>query len=74
MEEFVIQNKLKQAVLQYISTQFNLKDEEENIRALFKQFDKTRKGVINIEDFTQILSKYYGENEAKDLLRKYFKI
>jgi calcium-dependent protein kinase len=65
MKDFVVQNKLKQAVLQYICTQFNLKEEEENMRDLFSQFDTHKKGVINIADFTQILIRLFGENDGK---------
>jgi calcium-dependent protein kinase len=65
MKDFVVQNKLKQAVLQYICTQFNLKEEEEHMRDLFSQFDTHKKGVINISDFTQILIRLFGENDGK---------
>jgi calcium-dependent protein kinase len=65
MKEFVTQNKLKVAVLQYISTQFNMKDDEEDIRDLFKEFDTHNKGVINISDFTSILVKMFGEIDGK---------
>ena len=39
MNDFVKENRLKQAVLQFISNQFNLKKEEEDLQALFKEFD-----------------------------------
>jgi calcium-dependent protein kinase len=39
MNDFVKENRLKQAVLQFISNQFNLKKEEKELQALFKEFD-----------------------------------
>ena len=50
--------------LRVISSQFNLKDEEENLRQLFKQFDTEKKGFISISAFTNVLCKFFGENEA----------
>ena len=60
MAQFVQQNKFKQAVLQFISTQFNLKKEEENLREVFKSFDKENKGVISKKDFVEQIDNIYG--------------
>jgi calcium-dependent protein kinase len=72
MTAFLQENKLKQTVIQFISTQFNLKEEEQTMRSLFEQFDNERKGVISIHAFTEILSKIFGENEAKLYAEKIF--
>ena len=60
MAQFVQQNKFKQAVLQFISTQFNLKKEEENLKEIFKAFDKENKGVISKKDFIEQIDNIYG--------------
>ena len=60
MAQFVQQNKFKQAVLQFISTQFNLKKEEENLKEIFKAFDKEGKGVISKKDFVEQIDNIYG--------------
>jgi len=65
MSNFVMENRLKQSVLQFISTQFNLKEEERSLRQLFLQFDYEKKGYITYASFLQVLSKYFGENESK---------
>jgi len=65
MSNFVRENKLKQSVLQFISTQFNLKEEERSLRQLFLQFDREKKGFITYANFLQVLGKYFGENESK---------
>jgi Ca2+-binding EF-hand superfamily protein len=65
MSAFLQENKLKQTVIQFISTQFNLKEEEQSLRSLFEQFDKEKKGVISLQAFTEVLSKIFGENEAR---------
>ena len=72
MANFVIENRLKQAVLQFISTQFNIKKEEENLRDVFKQFDVEKKGLITKEIFLQELIKLYGENDAQLITDKIF--
>jgi calcium-dependent protein kinase len=72
MTAFLQENKLKQTVIQFISTQFNLKEEEQSMRSLFEQFDNEKKGVISIQTFTEILSKIFGENEAKLYAEKIF--
>ena len=46
MAQFVKENRLKKAVLQFISTQFNLKSDEDELRELFKELDKDNKGQI----------------------------
>jgi calcium-dependent protein kinase len=72
MTAFLQENKLKQTVIQFISTQFNLKEEEQMMRSLFEQFDSEKKGVISIQAFTEVLSKIFGENEAKLYAEKIF--
>lgn len=72
MSDFVKENRLKQSVLQFISTQFNLKEEEKNLRSLFEQFDTEKKGYITYGSFYTVLTKYFGENESKIISDKMF--
>jgi calcium-dependent protein kinase len=72
MTDFVTENKFKQTVIQFISTQFNLNEEEESLKNLFEQFDGERKGIISIGAFSEVLAKYFGENEAKFFAEKIF--
>ena len=72
MALFVHQNKFKQAVLQFISTQFDLKKEEEDLRMLFKEFDQSNKGVISKEDFKLQLEKIYGSIITNELADEVF--
>ena len=72
MNDFVKENRLKQAVLQFISNQFNLKKEEEELQALFKEFDLKKTGEISKEIFYQKLIELYGENEGKEICDKIF--
>jgi Ca2+-binding EF-hand superfamily protein len=56
MAHFVNENRLKKAVLQFISTQFNLKSEENELRELFKEIDTANRGQISKEEFrTQLM-------------------
>jgi calcium-dependent protein kinase len=72
MSNFVMENRLKQSVLQFISTQYNLKEEERSLRQLFLEFDCEKKGYITYASFHQVLSKYFGENESKLICDKMF--
>ena len=72
MAQFVHQNKFKQAILQFISTQFDLKKEEEDLRNIFKEFDHSNKGVISKEDFKEQLEKIYGEIITNELADEVF--
>ena len=72
MAEFVKENKFKQAVLQFITTQFDIKQEEENLRDVFKQFDVDKTGQITKKVFLKELVKLYGEEDAKVLTNKIF--
>jgi len=72
MNDFVKENRLKQAVLQFISNQFNLKKEEEELQALFKEFDLKKTGQISKEIFYKKLIELYGENEGKEICDKIF--
>jgi calcium-dependent protein kinase len=72
MSDFVMENRLKQSVLQFISTQFNLKEEEKSLRKLFQQFDTEKKGYITYGSFYTVLTKYFGENESKLISDKMF--
>ena len=67
MADFVKENRLKQAVLQFISTQFNLKKEEDDLKALFSEFDIKQKGQITKEVFYEKLSQLYGENDGREI-------
>ena len=72
MASFVIENKLKQAVLQFISSQFDIKKEEENLREIFRQFDTEKKGLITKEIFLKQLNSLYGENDAAVITERIF--
>ena len=72
MAEFVKENRLKQAVLQFISTQFNIKTEENELRELFKEIDKTNKGQISKDVFCKQLILLYGEIDGKEICEKIF--
>ena len=72
MAEFVKENKFKQAVLQFITTQFDIKQEEENLREVFRQFDVEKTGQITKKVFLKELIKLYGEEDAKQLTNKIF--
>ena len=72
MADFVKENRLKQAVLQFISTQFNLKKEEDDLKALFSEFDIKQKGQISKEVFYEKLSQLYGENDGREICDKIF--
>ena len=72
MNDFVKENRLKQAVLQFISNQFNLKKEEEDLQALFKEFDLKKTGEISKEIFYKKLTELYGEIEGKEICDKIF--
>ena len=72
MAQFVQQNKFKQAVLQFISTQFNLKKEEESLKHVFKAFDKDGKGEISRKDFVEQIEKLYGDVISEEILHEFF--
>ena len=72
MNDFVKENRLKQAVLQFISNQFNLKKEEEELQTLFKEFDLKKTGQISKEIFYKKLIELYGENEGREICDKIF--
>ena len=72
MNDFVKENRLKQAVLQFISNQFNLKKEEEELQELFKEFDLKKTGEISKEIFYAKLTDLYGEIEGKEICDKIF--
>ena len=72
MNDFVKENRLKQAVLQFISNQFNLKKEEEDLQALFKEFDLKKTGEISKDIFYKKLTELYGEIEGKEICDKIF--
>ena len=72
MAQFVKENRLKKAVLQFISTQFNLKSDEDELRELFKELDKDNKGQITKKAFENHLISLYGEAEGKEICNKIF--
>ena len=72
MADFVKENRLKQAVLQFISTQFNLKKEEDDLKALFSEFDIKQKGQISKEVFYEKFSQLYGENDGREICDRIF--
>ena len=72
MADFVQQNKFKQAVLQFITTHFNLKKEEDYLRKYFKDFDKENKGLISKNDFQNQIKYLYGDVISKEISDKIF--
>ena len=72
MEKFVQQNKFKQAVRQFISTEFNLKKEEEELKKMFKEFDKEDKGTISKEVFIAQIEKLEGGVVSRDIISQIF--
>ena len=73
MAIFVQQNKFKQAVLQFITTEFNLKKEEEELRKMFREFDKEEKGTISRDVFVAQIEKIDGSIASKEMLIEIFK-
>ena len=73
MTKFVQENKFKQAVLQFITTQFNLKKEENYLRNMFREFDKDDKGVISKKDFQEQIKSLYGDVISEEITNKIFK-
>ena len=72
MALFVQQNKFKQAVMQFISTEFNLKKEEEELKRMFKVFDKNSKGTISREIFIKQLEMLDENVLSKELISDIF--
>ncbi len=72
MAIFVQQNKFKQAVLQFISTEFNLKKEEDELKRMFREFDKEDKGTISKEVFVAQIEKIDGSIVSKEIIGEIF--
>ena len=72
MSQFVNENRFKQAVLQFISTQFNIQKEEGDLRDLFKSMDVSGTGQLTKDEFSQKLIELYGENDGKEMASNIF--
>ena len=72
MSQFVNENRFKQAVLQIISTQFNIQKKEGDLRDLFKSMDVSGTGQLTKEEFSQKLIELYGENDGKEMASNIF--
>ena len=72
MTQFVSENRFKQAVLQFISTQFNLQKEEGDLRDIFKSMDISGTGQISKKEFCDKLIELYGENDGKNIASNIF--
>jgi calcium-dependent protein kinase len=72
MTQFVSENRFKQAVLQFISTQFNLQKEEGDLREIFKSMDISGTGQISKKEFCDKLIELYGENDGKNIASNIF--
>ena len=72
MAQFVNENRFKQAVLQFISTQFNIQKEEGDLRELFKSMDISGTGQLTKDEFCNKLMELYGENDGKNIASNIF--
>ena len=72
MTQFVSENRFKQAVLQFISTQFNLQKEEGDLKDVFKSMDISGTGQISKKEFCDKLMELYGEDDGKIMATKIF--
>ena len=72
MAKFVHENRFKQAVLQFISTQFNIQKEENDLKELFKSMDVTGTGQLSKQEFTKKLMELYGENDGEQMADSIF--
>ena len=72
MAQFVNENRFKQAVLQFISTQFNIQKEEGDLRELFKSMDISGTGQLSKDEFCNKLMELYGENDGKNIASNIF--
>ena len=72
MSQFVNENRFKQAVLQFISTQFNIQKEEGDLRDLFKSMDVSGTGQLTKDEFSKKLVELYGENDGKEMASNIF--
>ena len=72
MTQFVNENRFKQAVLQFISTQFNIQKEEGDLRELFKSMDISGTGQLSKDEFCNKLMELYGENDGKNIASNIF--
>ena len=72
MAQFVQENRFKKAVLQFISSQFDIKKEENDLKEIFKSLDTSGKGVLSRQIFTDKLIELYGENDGKEYSDKIF--
>ena len=72
MSNFVNENRFKLAVLQFISTQFNIQREEGDLRELFKSMDISGTGQLTREEFNLKLVELYGENDGKEMANNIF--
>ena len=72
MAQFVKENRFKQAVLQFISIQFNIQREEGDLRELFKSMDISGTGQITKDEFCNKLIELYGENDGKNIATNIF--
>ncbi len=72
LAQFVQENRLKKAVLQFISSQFDIQKEEIDLKEIFKSLDTSGKGQLSRELFKKKLEELYGENDAKIYSDKIF--
>ena len=72
MAQFVHENRFKQAVLQFISTQFNIQKEENDLKELFKSMDVSGTGQLTKDEFRKKLVELYGENDGNEMSNSIF--
>ena len=65
MAKFIEENRFKKAVLQFISSQFDIQKEESNLKDIFKSLDSSGKGELSKDIFIDKLKELYGENDGK---------
>ncbi len=59
------ENKMKKAMIRFISNNFNMNEEKQGLNRLFMMADKNQNGMLSFDELYSTLKTYYGEMEAK---------
>lgn len=65
LKSFCAENKLQQAALTYIASQFTSKEEKHQLMQTFKALDTNGDGVLSREEIIQGYSKIMSEEDAE---------